>query len=186
MKLLVRLTELFKGGVSNVKIEIERQLQKNIAGEYKDDDGKIKKTGASACVFTSIYMYCSAFVKMPTLQEFYDDCADKKLVRRKDAWIYDYDKIVKLAGINKQNYKTNFTPAEAKELLRIEQPFLISTETHTELCNGYTEAPNGDLTFHVLDPHSKNDLAFNTRDMKLYNKDGVLSGRTVKTMRFFI
>jgi len=186
MKLLSKLTELFKGGVSHVKIDTERQLQKNIAGEYKDDDGKIKKTGASACVFTSIYMYCSAFVKMPSLQDFYDECADKKLVRRKDAWIYDYDKIISLAGINKKNYKTNFTPAEAKELLRIGQPFLISTETHTELCNGYTEAPNGDLTFHVLDPHSKNDVAFNTRDMKLYNKEGVLSGRTVKTMRYFI
>lgn len=175
MKLLSRLTELFKGGVSHVKIDIERQLQKNIS-----------PGGASACVFTSIYMYCSAFVKMPPLQDFYDECADKKLVRRKDAYIFDYDKIIRLAGINKQNYKTNFTTAEAKELLRIGQPFLISTETHTELCNGYTESPNGDLTFHILDPHSKNDIAFNTRDMKLYNKKQVFSGREVKSMRYFL
>jgi hypothetical protein len=172
---LARVRKLFSGNVSHVLIECGRQLQKNIS-----------PGGASACVFTSIYMYLSTKVKIPPLQEFYDACTKAGLVRRKDAYIYDYDKIVRLAGINKQNYKTNFTPAEAKELLKIGQPFLISTETHTELCNGYTEAPNGDLTFHVIDPHSKNDVAFNTRDMKLYNNDGAYSGRTVKTMRYFV
>jgi hypothetical protein len=171
---LGKIKQLFSGGVSFVNIECERQLQKNIS-----------PGGASACVFTSIYMYLSVFVKMPGLQEFYDACTKTGLVRRKDAYIFDYDQIVKLAGIDEKNHKTNFDSLRARRLLDSGCPFLISTETHTELCNGFTEAPNGDLTFTVVDPHSKNDVAFNARDMKLYNKDGVCSGRTVKTMRWF-
>lgn len=172
--LLTKIQKIVSGGVSHIRIDVERQLQKNIS-----------PGGASACVFASIYMYLSAFVKLPGLQEFYDACTKSGLVRRKDAYIFDYDKIVKLAGLNEKNHKTNFDAEKARRLLELGCPFLISTETHTELCNGYTLAPNGDLTFFVIDPHSKNDVAFNTNNMKLYNANGVESGRTVKSMRWF-